>query len=110
VHYSADGKELQALPLRFGWGSLVQFALLQDVGTGRIYLHRYARPQAQTVQELDPRTGALTGREVLIEKPFAKTVRIRNGRLYYLWQDDRVLGAQQLFMQTLATNNRRGEQ
>ncbi len=103
VHYNGEGKELMAPTLRFSWGSMVQFALLQDAASGRIYLHRYARPQAQTVQELDPRTGALTGREVRIEKPFAKTVRIRGGRIFYLWQDDRAMAMQQLFAQPLAT-------
>lgn len=101
VHYNGEGKELMAPVLRFGWGSLVQFSLLQDATTGRIYLHRYARPQAQTVQELDPRTGTLTGREVRIEKPFVQKVTVRGGRLYYLWQDDVVAAAQQLFAQSL---------
>lgn len=104
VHYDGEGKELMAPALRFGWGSLVQFALLQDAATGRIYLHRYARPEAQTVQELDPRTGALTGRQVRIEKPFARTVRIRGGRIFYLWQDDRAMAMQQLFAQPLLTH------
>lgn len=102
VHYSAEGKELMAPAFRFRWGSLVQFALLQDAATGRIFLHRFARPMVQTVQELDPHTGALIGREVRIEKPFARSVRIRAGRLYYLWQDDLAHATQQLFTQPLA--------
>ena len=101
VHFNSEGKELMAPPLRFSWGSLVQFSLLQDAATGRIYLHRYARTHAQTIQEIDPRTGALRGREVSIQKAFPQKVKVRGGRIYYLWQDDRAGGAQQLFTQAL---------
>ena len=101
VHFSSEGKELMAPPFRFSWGSLVQFSFLQDAATGRVYLHRYARPQLQTVQELDPRTGALVGREVLIQKAFPQKVSVRGGRIYYLWQDDKASGARQLFTQAL---------
>lgn len=104
VHYSAEGKELMAPAFQFRWGSIVQFALLQDAATGRIFLHRYGRAFAQTVQELDPRTGALIGREVRIEKPFAEKITVRDGRLYYLWQDDVLAAAQQLFTQPLTTS------
>lgn len=103
VHYSDEGKELMAPRLRFSWGSLVQFSLLQDATTGRIYLHRYGRPQAQTIQELDPRTGYLTGRELRIQKAFAEKIKVRGGRIYYLWQDDQAGAAKQLFTQALAT-------
>jgi hypothetical protein len=102
VHFSSDGKELMSPAFRFSWGSVVQFSLLQDRVTGRIFLHRYGRQEEQTVQELDPRTGALIGREAPIQKAFAQKVKVRGGRLYYLWQDDRAGAAKQLFTQPLA--------
>jgi hypothetical protein len=100
ICFDLDGKFLKTVPMRFPWGPLVRFNLLQDAATGRIYLHRHHKPRAQTIQELDPYSGELVGREVKILRPFANKVRIRSGQLYYLWKDHSTLDTRQLFTQT----------
>lgn len=98
--FDRNGIPQQAIPLLAATGNNAQVNILKDGTTNRFYMHRYGNLNQQTVQELDIHTGNVTGAPVMLEKPLAENVKIRNGLIYYLWQQGGGSGAtQQLFVQ-----------
>jgi hypothetical protein len=84
--FTTDGNLLKSVPFGFQPGLRATFQIIRDEATGRFYFHGYADKAVQTLQEIALDTGLLIGESVQIRKPFAESVRIQRGRIYYLWQ------------------------
>jgi hypothetical protein len=99
LRYNEEGRAAGAVPLSFAWQSVQEFHILTDEATGRIYIHRYADEAHQTIEELDTRTGTVSGNAVAIGKPYAEDVQVYDGDIYFLWMDKTVPATRQLFVQ-----------
>lgn len=97
-YYNMDGILVKKVPILFDEGAIMHVKVLQDVGTEQFYLWVKRKESEQNIYKIDEDNGALYLYEMQVEKPLVENIKIRDGKLYYLWQDG--LGStRQLYIQ-----------
>jgi len=95
--FDTAGEALYMLPLLPEIKRKTEAEILKDDITGQFYVHQVSFLEPHTVQKIDMATGSVTGPVIKLEKPLAEKVRVRDGQIYYLWQETRE--TRQLFRQ-----------
>jgi hypothetical protein len=99
--YSLSGDATGNTPIRFEWKQSQQFRIIKDELQNKIYIHRFGNQGSQTLEEMDINTGSTKGVRYIIDRPFVSNVYIRNGLIYFLWQDQSKPSTQQLWVQKI---------
>ena len=98
LFYNMAGDSIGHVPIHFDWRQSQRFTVLKDAATGKIYLHRHGNQNSQWIEELNRYTGETSPNKIQIAKPMAENVKIYNGDIYMLWQDNGG-GTRQIFVQ-----------
>ncbi|OJW82139.1 MAG: hypothetical protein BGO69_16220 [Bacteroidetes bacterium 46-16] len=88
---------LEQTGIKFDPGKTFRVGIIEDLVTKRFYLYDMA---AQTLEELDIHSGEKQKNTITLRKPFAEKVKVHNGDIYYLWQDEVNSSTRQLFVQS----------
>jgi hypothetical protein len=97
--YNLSGDAIGRVPVNFRWHQSQQFEVIKDEVTERIYIHRYDRKEAQTLEELDISNGTTLPDKISISRAFAENVKVNDNDIYFLWQDPHKAATRQLFIQ-----------
>jgi len=100
LHFDLHGDVLKTAPINFAWKHSQQFEMIQDELSGKLYVHRYDSKEKHLLQELDVNSASIVS-TYAIEKPFIEKLKIRGGKVYYLWQDQAAHKTQQLYVQEM---------
>ncbi len=98
--FGLAGDSIGCVPMHFELKEAQQFRILKDETREALYIHRYDNQGAQTMERIDIASGTIS-RKVPVEQPFAEDVKVHDGNIYYLWQDQHAHATRQLFIQYL---------
>ncbi|MEQ8909839.1 MAG: hypothetical protein RIC95_11635 [Vicingaceae bacterium] len=92
--YSKEGKKLKQISMEYHLNENWNRQLLQDYFSGDIY-SVYKQKNRLYVQKVDLNKGELAAEQIESQHPFPSNLKIRDGKLYYLYQDLQVRSAPQ---------------
>lgn len=84
--YSLNGYMMARSPMQLEQGSLLRKVLIQDEKTQKFYVLN-ERQRAQDIRSVSLDNGIAIGPVIRLEKPFASHIKIRDGKIYYIWRD-----------------------
>lgn len=96
--YDPDGNLLESIPLHLSFTNVQRLEVLKDPVTNEYYLHRSDNMEAQTIARINMQTGEIRT-AIPIEKPFISKLKVFDGEIYYLYQNPKEPGTQQLYVQ-----------
>ena len=95
-YFSPNGATIARTGISFNTGKTFRINIVQDIATGKFYLHNTA---TQMLEEINVSSGETQGPGIAIKKPFAEKIKVHKGNVYYLWQDLQNNSTRQLFVQ-----------
>jgi len=98
-YFNWIGAETKQTPISFANARNFNAEVIKDLLTERFYLHSSSAAPLQTINEIKMNTGDLDYRNIRMQRPFAQNIKVHNGYIYFLWQDNRHNATRQLFVQ-----------
>lgn len=97
--YNLEGTYLGKQATQFEWGDPQYTKILTDDATGQFYLWRNEKMGGHSLYEFNICDGSLSLPKLTLRYAFAENIKIHDGHIYFLWQDDRNASTRQLFVQ-----------
>lgn len=85
-YYSTSGYNYAVKPMHLEQGDLFKTLVIQDQATEEFYILN-ERQRGQDIRRVHLKDGVAIGGIIRLEKPFASNIKIRDGKIYYLWRD-----------------------
>ncbi len=96
-YFAPVHRALAQTAIQFDPGKTFRISIIEDLVTNKFYLYDMAN---QALDEIDIHSGKRQNEPMSLHKPFADKVKVHNGDIYYLWQDERNNSTRQLFVQS----------
>jgi len=97
--YDMEGKSVGKANIQFDWRGTQNVKVLTDDATGKFYLSTNNKAGGGILDELNINTGTYTSTRYAVRRPFIQNVKMHNGNVYFLWQDNHNGATAQLFVQ-----------
>lgn len=97
--YNFSGAQTGSSDIHFDWRDSQHFSIIPDEPLAKIYIHRYANVNKQTVAELNIASGGESETKIALEKPLAEQVKVHDNAIYFLWHEGKSGGTRQLYVQ-----------
>lgn len=99
-YFTFGGNAVRQVPILFSWKRDTQMRIVYDEVWGKFYLHRYHNQSGQSIQAIDIDAG-IAGEPILLEKPLATQIKIKDNAIFYIYRNPNVLSMPQLYKQKI---------